>query len=114
MTLTNKKCVPCKGGIPPLEYSEIAKLKAEVPGWQAVEEYKIWRLRRDYKFKNFAEAMEFINRVAELAETEGHHPNISIHDWNKVNLELYTHKINGLHENDFILAAKIDNAIPIY
>lgn len=109
MDLTSKKCLPCEGStIQPLSYSEIKKLAPEIPTWEVVEEYKIKKLIKDCKFKGFAEAMKFVNNVADIAESEGHHPNIYIHDWNKVKLELYTHSINGLHENDFILAAKID------
>ena len=106
--LTSKKCVPCEGGVPTLTYLEAEKLHTQIPSWDLVEEYKIWKLRKSYKFEDFAEAMKFVNKVAEIAEAEGHHPNILIHDWNKVSLEIYTHKIRGLHENDFILAAKID------
>ena len=96
--------------MPTLKYSEIQKFAKEVPTWKVVEEYKIWRLKKEYKFEDFAEALKFVNKVAEIAEAEGHHPNILVHDWNKVSLEIYTHKIRGLHENDFILAAKIDAA----
>lgn len=108
MNLSSKKCVPCEGGIAPMGYAEIKRLSAEIPSWKAVEEYKIWRLIKNYEFEDFAEAMKFVNKVAEIAEEEGHHPNIFVHDWNKLKLEIYTHKIRGLHENDFILAAKID------
>ncbi|MBI2013411.1 MAG: 4a-hydroxytetrahydrobiopterin dehydratase [Candidatus Colwellbacteria bacterium] len=108
MNLVNKKCVPCKGGTPPIEYGEAKKLHEQIPSWQLIEEYKIWRLKKTYKFKEFAQAMQFVNKVADIAEREGHHPNINIHDWNRVDLEIYTHKIKGLHENDFILAAKIE------
>lgn len=108
MNLSNKKCTPCQAGAPTLTYPEIKKLSESTPTWRVVEEYKIKRLVKDFKFEDFSAAMKFVNQVAEIAETEGHHPNIWIHDWNKVRMELYTHKINGLHENDFILAAKID------
>lgn len=108
MNLSNKKCVPCRAGAPTLTYVEIKKLSESVLTWQVIEEYKIKRLVKDFKFKDFSQAMKFVNQVAEIAEIEGHHPNIWVHGWNKVKLELYTHKINGLHENDFILASKID------
>jgi len=108
MMLSSKKCAPCEGGIPPLPYGKIKKLAKETPTWQIAEEYKIRKLIKDYEFKDFSEAMEFVNKVADIAESEDHHPNIFVRDWNKVKLEIYTHKIRGLHENDFILAAKID------
>lgn len=84
---------------------EIQKYLAEVPGWEVIDNKKIVK---SLKFKDFKEAMGFVNKVAELAEVEGHHPDILIHGWNKVRLELSTHAIGGLSENDFILAAKID------
>ncbi len=109
MNLFKKKCVPCADpSLKPLGYLEIKKLREEVPTWQVIEEYKIWRLVKNYNFKDFSEVMKFVNKIAEIAEVEGHHPNIYIHDWNKVKLELYTHTLRGLHENDFILASKID------
>ena len=107
-TLEGKKCVPCRGGIPPLALCEAEKLLKEIPGWNLASDNPP-RIRREFGFKDFREALGFVNRVGELAEQEGHHPNISIHDWNRVALELYTHKIGGLHENDFILAAKVNN-----
>ena len=91
-----------------MPYGKAKEMHNQIPSWNLVEEFKIWRLKKFFEFKDFVEAMKFINKVAEIAETEGHHPNINIHDWNKVDLEIYTHKIRGLHENDFILAAKID------
>ena len=101
--LAQKKCVPCEGGVQPLSESHVQELLPQVPEW-VLEESK---LKREFKFKNFVQAMEFVNKVAEIAEGEGHHPDISIH-YNRVSLELYTHAINGLHENDFILAAKVN------
>lgn len=91
--------------MPPLATEEIQKYLPHVPGWEVLDDKKI---RKNYKFKDFKEAMGFVNKVAELAEQEGHHPDILIHGWNKVRLELSTHAIGGLSENDFILAAKID------
>ena len=99
------KCVVCEGGIPPLTPEKISEYKSQVnQGWQVTENKKI---RRDFAFKDFKEAMAFVNKVAELAESEGHHPDIYIF-YNKVALELSTHAIGGLSDNDFILAAKID------
>ncbi len=106
--LASKECVPCRGGIPPLELDEARKLQASTPGWSLSEEGT--RISRTFQFKDFLEAMKFVNDVAEVAERQGHHPDISIH-WNQVDLLLYTHKINGLHENDFILAARIDRLL---
>ena len=88
---------------------EAEKLLPEVTDWQLLDE-EVLKLQREFKFKNFVEAIEFVNKVADLAEQEGHHPDFKI-NWNKVTLTLYTHAINGLSENDFIMAAKI-NAIP--
>jgi len=104
--LLNKKCIPCEGGVPSMGPEEIknylSQLKRE---WEVLDDKKIKKL---FKFKDFKEAMVFVNKVAELAESEGHHPDISIH-YSKVEILLWTHSIGGLSENDFILAAKIDN-----
>jgi 4a-hydroxytetrahydrobiopterin dehydratase len=105
--LANLKCVPCRGGIPPMLGTKINLMLPSVPGWERVKEDGFDKIRRRYKFKNFIKAIEFTNRVAEIAEEQGHHPDIFI-QWNVVELTLWTHAINGLHENDFILAAKID------
>jgi 4a-hydroxytetrahydrobiopterin dehydratase len=102
--LAAKTCVPCRGGIPPLAQEEAGRMLASVPGWKMEENGT--RLARRFEFEDFRKAMEFVNRVADLAEEQGHHPDIAIH-WNKVDLVLWTHKIGGLHENDFILAAKV-------
>jgi 4a-hydroxytetrahydrobiopterin dehydratase len=83
---------------------------SHVTGWQLREEKKALRLEKSFTFKDFVESMKFVNRVADIAEAEGHHPDLHIH-WNMVRVELWTHKINGLHENDFILASKI-NSLP--
>jgi 4a-hydroxytetrahydrobiopterin dehydratase len=105
--LANLKCTPCRGGIPPLFDVKINQMLPSVPGWERIKENGYDKIRRRYKFKNFVKAIEFTNRVAQIAEEEGHHPDIFI-QWNIVELTLWTHAINGLHENDFILAAKID------
>ena len=102
--LAGKHCVPCRGGVPPLPEAEARELLAGAPGWQLEENGT--RLTRRFEFEDFRNAIEFVNRVADIAEEEGHHPDIAIH-WNKVDLVLWTHKIGGLHENDFILAAKV-------
>jgi 4a-hydroxytetrahydrobiopterin dehydratase len=107
-SLSAKTCVPCRGGIPPLTEETAREYAAATPEWTLAEDGT--RLFRRFEFKDFKAAMEFVNRVADLAEDEGHHPDIAIH-WNKVELTLWTHKIGGLHENDFILAAKVDGLL---
>lgn len=106
--LSAKSCVPCRGGVPPLTEAEARRLAEAVPAWALLENGT--RLVRRFEFRDFRAAMEFVNRVADLAEAEGHHPDFEIH-WNKVELTLWTHKIGGLHENDFILAAKVDRLL---
>ena len=100
--LTRKHCVPCEAGTPALTREEAEAMMAQVPGW-ALEDNT---LSRRFKFRDFREAMAFVNRVADLAEEEGHHPDIHVF-WNKVRLDLTTHAIKGLSENDFIMAARI-------
>lgn len=103
--LLSKKCIPCSIGADPLTPDEIQEyFKSLDKGWEVKENRHIEKL---YKFKNFREALDFTNKVGELAEEEGHHPDIYL-SWGKVNIKLWTHKIKGLHENDFIMAAKID------
>jgi len=103
MNLTEKKCKPCEGGVPPLTEDQANELLKQIPEWTI----KDGHVYRQFKFKDFKEAISFVNKVAEIAEQEQHHPNIKI-NYNKVSIELYTHAINGLSENDFILPAKID------
>jgi 4a-hydroxytetrahydrobiopterin dehydratase len=104
-TLANKTCTPCKGGIPPLTTQESERFQGEVPNWELRDDTK--RIERTFKFRNFREALSFVQKVGELAESEGHHPDISF-GWGYVTVSLQTKKIKGLHENDFILAAKFD------
>lgn len=106
--LASRGCVPCRGGVPALTATEAQALAARTPGWSLAEGAR--RLQRSFEFRDFLEAMKFVNRVAEVAEQEGHHPDFAIH-WNKVELTLWTHKIGGLHENDFILAAKVNRLL---
>ena len=101
--LASKTCVPCRGGTPPLKGEELDDLWRQVPGWKVVDEH---HLRRRFRFKNFREALDFVNRVGELAEEQGHHPDVSF-GWGYAEVTLFTHKIDGLTESDFILAAKI-------
>lgn len=102
--LANKTCVPCKGDEPPLRGDDVEELHQHVPEWDVVEEH---HLRREFRFKNFREALDFVNRIGEVAEEQGHHPNISF-TWGRVEVEIFTHAIDGLTESDFILAAKIE------
>jgi 4a-hydroxytetrahydrobiopterin dehydratase len=104
MSLILKKCMPCEAGGTALSHAEIAKFAPEVADWEVIEDRLI---KKQFKFKDFKEAMVFVSKVAELAETEGHHPDIKI-SYNKVPIELWTHAVKGLSENDFILAAKIN------
>jgi len=105
--LVQSSCVPCRGGVPPLTDEAIARLQPEVPEWQVVEEEGVRRLRREFRFKDFRGAMDFAIAVGELAEREQHHPDLHV-AWGKVIVETWTHKIRGLHQNDFVLAAKTD------
>lgn len=102
--LAEKNCVPCRGGVPALRGEELGALARELPEWQVVDEH---HLRRSFKFRDFRTALDFVNRVGELAEQQGHHPDLFL-VWGRVDVTTWTHKINGLTESDFILAAKID------
>jgi 4a-hydroxytetrahydrobiopterin dehydratase len=108
--LTRRECTPCEGGVPPLAADEARALLDKVEGWQLAHEGK--RIRRDWTAKNFMAAIDFFNKVAALAEQEGHHPDLHLEGYRHVWVEAWTHSIGGLSENDFILAAKI-NQIPI-
>ncbi len=103
--LTGKVCTPCQGGIPPLSIVEAGVFHTQTPKWDLTDE-STW-IRRSFGFDNFVGALDFVNKVGALAKDEGHHPDISL-GWGYVDISLQTHKIKGLHENDFILAAKID------
>tara|TARA_B100001059_G_scaffold151801_1_gene151625 strand:- start:744 stop:1079 length:336 start_codon:yes stop_codon:yes gene_type:complete len=106
--LFEKKCVPCEGGVPPLDISEIHKYQKKVDGWEIIKGNKnIFFLEKKFKFKNFAESQKFVNDVGKISEEEGHHPEI-LFGWGYAKINITTHAIEGLSENDFILAAKID------
>jgi len=105
--LQTQHCVPCEGGVVPLSKTDAAETMKHVPGWVLREDSK--KISRNFKFKDFKGVMVFVNKVADIAEGDGHHPDISI-SWNKVKLELSTHAIGGLSTNDFILAAKVNTA----
>lgn len=102
--LANRECVPCRGGVPPLNNDEIKKFLSQISGWEAVNDH---HLRKSYKFKDFAEAQAFVDRVGNLSEQQGHHPDICF-GWGYAEITIWTHKIDGLTESDFVLAAKID------
>jgi len=103
--LAAKSCVPCRGGVPPLRWEKISGLLEHVDsGWAVVDDH---HLERTFSFRDFRTALDFTNRVGEIAETEGHHPDICL-AWGRVDIRIWTHKIDGLTESDFILAAKID------
>jgi 4a-hydroxytetrahydrobiopterin dehydratase len=103
--LATKECVPCKGGVPPLKGEELSKLHNQLDNqWQVINEH---HLEKEFTFKNFREALEFTKQVGELAESQGHHPDIFL-AWGKTKITICTHKIDGLTESDFVLAAKID------
>ncbi|HUI81238.1 MAG TPA: 4a-hydroxytetrahydrobiopterin dehydratase [Bryobacteraceae bacterium] len=104
MSLAEKHCVPCRGGVPPLTGEALDNLKSQVSGWDVVNGH---HLRKNYAFPDFLKALDFVNRAGAIAEQEGHHPDLYL-SWGKVGVEIWTHKINGLTESDFILAAKID------
>ncbi len=108
--LVAKKCLPCEGGVEPCTISEAQDQLARLPGWRLSANGQ--RIRKEWTAKNFMSAMGFFNRVAQVAEEDGHHPDLHLESYRKVAIELWTHAIGGLSENDFILAAKIDE-IPI-
>lgn len=105
--LASKTCVPCRGGVPPLTGEELAKLSREVPQWKIVDGHHIVR---SFAFPDFRQALAFVNKVGAIAEEQGHHPDIFL-TWGKADVTTWTHKINGLTESDFILAAKIDRLL---
>jgi 4a-hydroxytetrahydrobiopterin dehydratase len=102
--LADKTCVPCRGDVPPLRGAELEELSRRLPGWEVVEEH---HLRKEFRFRDFRQALDFVNRVGELAEEQGHHPDIDF-GWGRAGITVFTHKIDGLTESDFVLAAKVD------
>jgi 4a-hydroxytetrahydrobiopterin dehydratase len=109
--LNNEKCTACRRDSPRVTNAEILELRPLIPEWTLVERDGIQRLERVFRFSNFAEALNFTNRVGAIAEEEGHHPAI-LTEWGRVTVTLWTHKIRGLHRNDFIMAAKVDSLLP--
>ena len=111
--LTKKKCVPCEGGVIPFDISEIHKYQKKVDGWEVIKNNNdIFFLSKKFNFKNFLDSQNFINRVGEISENEGHHPDI-LFGWGYAEIKITTHAIEGLSENDFILAAKIDQLVNV-
>lgn len=108
--LTSKKCVPCEGGVPPLDPKDVAELIKTVPGWTLSADGK--RIRREWRVRNFVAGLRFFEKVGALAEDEGHHPDLHLEGYRNVSIVITTHAVGGLTENDFILAAKI-NDVPI-
>ena len=109
--LIKEKCTACRRDSPRVTDAEIAELRPQIPEWTLIERDGIPRLERLFRFRNFADAVAFTNRIAALAEDEGHHPAI-LTEWGRVTVTLWTHKIRALHRNDFVMAAKIDSLTP--
>ena len=107
MELSEKTCVPCRGGVPPLTLEEITQLAAAVNNWTVIENHHV---EKQFEFLDFKKALEFVNQVGALAEEQGHHPDFYL-AWGKVGISIWTHKIDGLTESDFIFAAKVDRLL---
>ena len=111
--LLNKKCVPCEGGVLPFDISQIHKYQKKVDGWNILtDDKKIFFLNKKFQFKNFLDSQNFVNKVGQISENEGHHPDI-LFGWGYAEIKITTHAIEGLSENDFILAAKVDQLINV-
>jgi 4a-hydroxytetrahydrobiopterin dehydratase len=111
--LAKKKCIPCEGTIPSFDIKEIHKYLKMVDGWQVKsDDNEVYYLIKDFKFKNFLESQRFVDKVGEIAEKESHHPDIMF-GWGYAKIKIYTHSIKGLHESDFVLAAKVDQIINV-
>lgn len=108
-SLTDQTCIPCSGKVPPASETEVAELKPQIPDWDIVSVEQVPQLQRVYHFKDFQTALEFTNQVGALAEAAQHHPSL-LTEWGKVTVTWWTHALNGLHRNDFIMAAKTDEA----
>lgn len=107
MALAEKKCTACEGAVAPLKGAALCQLQDELKGWRVVNQH---HLEREFKFPDFASALAFVNEIGRIAESEGHHPDIAL-SWGRVGVTIWTHKVDGLTESDFILAAKIDRAM---
>ena len=104
--LADRECVPCKGGVPPLRGAELQRFVARVDGWSVVAEHHV---EKQYRFPDFVTALAFVNTIGAIAEQQGHHPDLFL-AWGRVGVKIWTHKIDGLTESDFVLAAKVDRA----
>lgn len=104
MQLSERSCVPCRGGVEPLTESEARQLLAEIPGWEIRRHHHLWRV---FQFPDFQKALDFVNSAGAIAEREGHHPDVLL-AWGKVEITIFTHSVDGLTESDFVLAAKFD------
>jgi 4a-hydroxytetrahydrobiopterin dehydratase len=104
MSLADRHCVPCRGGVPPVSGDQLESLKAQLPGWQVVDGHHLLKI---FSFPDFRTALDFVNQAGAIAENEGHHPDLFL-AWGKVEVKIWTHTIDGLTENDFVLAARID------
>lgn len=107
MSLAERDCIPCRGGVPALGGTDLEKMKAQVKGWEVVNGH---HLQKAYTFPDFQKALDFVNQAGAIAEQQGHHPDLHL-SWGKVGVEIWTHKIDGLTESDFILAAKFDQIL---
>ena len=107
--LLSQTCIPCSGKVPPASKTEVAELKPQIPDWDIISVDGVQQLQRVYNFSSFKTALEFTNKVGDLAEAEQHHPAL-LTEWGKVTVTWWTHALNGLHRNDFIMAAKTDEA----
>jgi 4a-hydroxytetrahydrobiopterin dehydratase len=107
MGLSEKDCVPCRGGVPPLSAEAVAGYLGQIEGWTAADNH---HLTKTYEFVDFKEALAFVNRIGDMAEQQGHHPDLHL-SWGKVRVEVWTHKIDGLTESDFVFAAKCDTLL---
>jgi 4a-hydroxytetrahydrobiopterin dehydratase len=107
MPLADKTCVPCRGGVPPLKGDALETLQKELPDWKVIRDHHLFKV---FHFADFKKALDFVNRVGAIAEEQGHHPDILL-SWGKAEVTIYTHKINGMTESDFVLAAKIDRVV---
>jgi 4a-hydroxytetrahydrobiopterin dehydratase len=107
MSLADKTCVPCRGGVPPLKGDALNALRTQLPDWEVVSEH---HLKKAFKFPDFKQALDFVNRAGAIAEEQGHHPDILL-AWGKAEVTIFTHKIDGLTESDFVLAAKINRVL---
>lgn len=109
--LASQTCIPCAKGVPPATVAEIGQMLAHLSGWSLIQSGEVWQLQKRYAFKNFRQALAFTNEVGAVAESAGHHPAL-LTEWGQVTVTWWTHVVNGLHQNDFVMAAKTDAIAP--